>query len=281
MIGQETSASDRAGAGGVMAKTGDHPLSQNTECRSIDVFLIGGQSNAEGYGERRGPGVPHGMAFQYFDGRFVTGNDPVGTANTGSAWPAFMQTYVNKTGRHVIVVPTAVGGTSQCSKVLESRGTWDEEGELWNRSIERLQEAFSAIRDGGFEPLFRGVLWCQGESDASAILQGVETAADYEAALCRMIGRYRKRFPRIPFYIFRTGAIASEPDFLAPIREAQERVAAADPLSPIVFRGTADFPVLGLMRAGEHALHYAQGGLDLMGARGAEAVIAHQHVYVK
>lgn len=246
----------------------------------MDVFLIGGQSNAEGHGETGGPPVPAGMAFQYFNGRLAIGNDPVGSANPGSAWPAFMGTYVAKTARAVAVVPAAIGGTSQCSKVAADPGNWDDAGRLWGRSVEVLRDAMAMLRETGASPAFCGILWSQGESDAYGIMQGHETVADYEAALSRMIARYRAvplMGPDMPFYIFRTGAIGSGAgDFFAPIRDAQERVTAHDARTKIVFRGAAEFPARGLMRSGEHALHYNQAGLDLMGTQGAEAVISAQ-----
>jgi hypothetical protein len=244
----------------------------------MDVFLIAGQSNSEGHGESGGPPVPDGMAFAYFNGALTSGNDPVGNANPGSAWPAFMRTYVERTSRRVTVVPAAIGGTGQCSKVVASHGSWDDDGELWARSVGLLREAVAKLRESGADPAFRGILWSQGEADSYGILHGNETAADYEAALMRMIVRYRNVpfiGPAMPFYIFRTGAnSAGAGDFFAPVRDAQERVAARDAQTIIVFRGAADFPARGMMRSGEHALHYNQAGLDLMGREGAEWVIA-------
>lgn len=246
----------------------------------MDVFLIAGQSNAEGHGESGGPPVTDGMAFAYFNGALTSGNDPVGNANPGSAWPAFMRTYVEKISRRLTVVPSAVGGTSQCSKMVASHGSWDDDGALWARSVGLLREAMAKLRDTGTDPVFRGILWSQGEADGHGIAQGQEAATDYEAALLRMIVRYRNVpfiGPDMPFYIFRTGAKgAGADDIFAPVRDAQERVAARDARTKIVFRGAADFPARGLMRSGEHALHYNQAGLDLMGREGAEAVIKAQ-----
>jgi hypothetical protein len=264
----------------IVGKAGGYcALDKDIESRSIDVFLIAGQSNAEGHGETVGPNVPEGKAYQYFNERLTVGNDPIGTANVGSAWPAFMHTYVVKTARSVAVVPTAVGGTTQCSKMTTSLGSWDEGGELWERSVAQLQQAIGALQKCGMSAIFRGVLWCQGESDAWGIRDGQETIAEYESALTLMISRYRALSftgVKMPFYIFQTGAIASGLDFFAPIREAQERIAASGALSPIVFSGAKEFPKLGLMRTGEHALHYTQEGLNIMGTKGAEAVVAAQ-----
>jgi hypothetical protein len=278
-----------SGAAPVAQCGGDGPELKVSDMTSIDVLLIGGQSNAEGHGERRGPRVPEGMAFQYFRGVISAGNDPIGTADVGSAWPAFMSTYVTETKRRVAVVPAAVGGTAQSSMCPAAAQNWDTDGDLWGNSVSLLRNALIAFKHDGIEPKFRGVLWSQGEADAGAIAQGCETITEYERALRQMISRYRAldfTGPSMPFYIFRTGALGNAPrswfpwqrrtDFLDQVREAQERIAASDPLSPIVFREAADFPQRGLMRTGEHILHYTQDGYDLMGRMGAEAVIAAQ-----
>src|SRR5882757_664043 len=61
--------------------------------RKIDVFLIGGQSNAVGNpgggGAASSPDPQSGTVYQYYSGSFSAVTDEVGAANTGSAWPSF------------------------------------------------------------------------------------------------------------------------------------------------------------------------------------------------
>ena len=89
----------------------------------IDVFLIAGQSNASGIpGSAEGsPRVPSGAVLQFYGGRISAGNDPVGNAEPGSAWP----------GRRVLFVPAAVPSSSLLSEAdIMSAGHWDRRGKL-------------------------------------------------------------------------------------------------------------------------------------------------------
>ncbi|HID2843112.1 TPA: hypothetical protein ACXGI0_005536, partial [Klebsiella pneumoniae] len=77
------------------------------------VFLIAGQSNAQGMGAAaKSLTVNPGIAYQYYSGNLtpVLG-DPVGNASTGSAWPAFANEFYRRTGLGVIFIPTAVGSS--------------------------------------------------------------------------------------------------------------------------------------------------------------------------
>src|SRR5271166_2666730 len=100
----------------------------------IDVFPIGGQSNALGQAPMstlsQSPHVPSGKVLQYYLGSISDANDPVGNSVYGSAWPSFGITYYNATGRNVAFVPAAVGATGQSSKADVGLGNWDASGTL-------------------------------------------------------------------------------------------------------------------------------------------------------
>lgn len=174
---------------------------------TIDVFLIGGQSNAEGRGDSSLSPVPElGTVFQYYNGSISSGSDPVGGAITGSAWPSFGITYYKATGRKVAFVPAAGSGYSI--------NDWQSGGTVYPQSITRLNAAIAAFRAAGFTPIFKGVLWSQGETDAQFINASTETAATYQSLLTTMIANYRSTYgSSMPFYIFQTGTASGIPSF--------------------------------------------------------------------
>ncbi len=243
----------------------------------LDVFLVGGQSNAAGEGDRSlSPTVSSEVGFQWNSetNDIEEGNDPVGNARTGSAWPAFLGRWHELTGRRAVVVSVAMPTTAQHHLAGMGRDDWDDPakgGTLYQRAIETLDGALAGIEGRGFIPVFRGVLWDQGSRDAKAIENGLITEADYQRALEAMIERFRAHCgPTMPMWIFRLGR-RSKGDTAgwAEVRRAQEAVVVADPGAQIVFRDSIDFPSEGKMKDG---VHYSQAGYNEMGRAGAESV---------
>lgn len=249
-------------------------LVSSAQAEDIDVFLIAGQSNAVGFGvAAQGPTVPHGKCLSYFQGTVTNANDPVGNAQSGSAWPSFCLTYYRATQHCVMVVPAAVGATGQSVKADTGYGNWDNSGSLVPRALGLLDEALAAATNAGWTPIYRGVLWCQGESDANAINAGKENASDYRNALIRMIDRFRVSYPESYFYVFRTGQLQAAPNGYTAVRSIQEEVCRTHGYGKhcrIVYRGAYYYPLYGLMGAGAH---YSQPGYNMMGHYGAHAVI--------
>lgn len=139
----------------------------------LDVFVIAGQSNAEGAilldNGVRSPSVPN-TVLQYYGGTISAANDPVGNAIIGSAWPAFGNLYYAATGRKILFVPSAVGGTHQCdANALVDNGSWDAGGTLFAAAVSNANAAMATAQAAGYAPVFRGTLWSQGENDASSL----------------------------------------------------------------------------------------------------------------
>src|SRR6185369_5017169 len=248
-------------------ETGDKPtqaqfadmIDSYVDNNLIDVFLIGGQSNAQGFSitATTSPSVPSSSVLQYYNSTISTANDPVGNANGGSAWPSFGVVYNAATGRKICFVPAAVGGSSQCAAADIGNGNWDTTGALYTTSITLLNAAIAALTAAAYTPVFRGVLWCQGETDALAIKASTITQATYKAALIAMIARYR--------------ATTINGTSYPQIRVAQGQVASADLHTKIAFSNAVDFPDLGLSQS---TVHYTQDGYNMMGERMASAVIS-------
>lgn len=248
-------------------------LTSNYTLKPIDVFLIAGQSNAQGWvTPATSPTVPAGKVYQYYNGLFSAANDPVGNANTGSAWPAFGIEYNAITGRLVCFVPAAFAGTSQTVAANTGQGTWDTTGTLFDTSVARLNAALSYLIQNRYAPVFKGVLWCQGENDANAINTSLINQTTYILAFQKMIGRYRGVYGKnMPFYIFKTGTIQTGSDVgYASVRAAQEQVSNTDSLTVIVFRGAYDFKARGMMQS---TYHYTQPAYNEMGRIAADNIV--------
>jgi hypothetical protein len=231
----------------------------------IDVFLGIGQSNFKGEGDSSLSPIPEsGTVYQYYNGTVSEAQDPVGNAETGSCMPAFGIKWNNLSGRKICFVPAAVGGTSQVASADVGNGNWDTTGTLVGIAKGLCNDALTALTAAGYAPILRGILWCQGETDAAAITAATLTKAAYKSALTTMIDSFRTEFgSHLPFYIFRTGGAASAGS--TDVRAAQEEVATADYYTDIIFRNAIDFPARSL----QNGAHYLQAGYNEMGEWGA------------
>lgn len=241
---------------------------------TIDVFLLVGQSNIVGFGSSgTSPVTKSGTVFQFYNEVISAGNDPIGNANTGSAWPQFGIVYNALTARKICFVPSAVSGTSQTVAANTGQGTWDTTGVLFDSSVARLNRGMAKLVAAGYKPVFRGILWGQGETDANAINSATITQSDYLAAFQKMIGRYRTTFgQRTPFYIFRTGTINGGSDIgYDSVRQAQQTTVNGDSLTTMVFYNARYYLTRGLM---PDTYHYTQPGYNEMGRIGAINVVA-------
>jgi hypothetical protein len=244
-------------------------LAPATGQRQIAVYLAAGQSNSVGAGDGYGPRVPTGHVLQFWDGQVRDANDPVGMAQTGSAWPAFGTTYHQLTGADICVVSTGWGGSWQVAPADAAQENWDVSGKLFGRSIAIADAAIDALRSRGYAPRIGGILWAQGESDGASILHGKLSRETFSRALALMVGRFRHHYGKdVPFYIF-LPAPGEGSDIIG---ELQEQFALNDSRSTVVYRDTSTFLTRGLM---QHGLpHYKQAGYDDMGRVGATRIVA-------
>jgi hypothetical protein len=241
---------------------------------AMDIFLVAGQSNARGMsgptGAANSPNPTPNTVYQYY-GSFGQVTDEVGDANTGSAWPSFGITWNNITGRKVCFVPTAVNSSAQVAAADLGSGNWDVSGTLYSNSVTQINAALGAVAAAGYTPVFRGVLWSQGETDAAAINSSTITQTEYTNALTTMVSNYRGVYgTNMPFYIFKTGTRTDQSDVgYASIRAAQETFTNSNPLlNKMAFRNAFDFVARLLM---VDVVHYSQAGYNEMGRIGAES----------
>lgn len=236
----------------------------------IDVFVIGGQSNATGHGTG-GPAIPSGIALKYFNDTLSSATgDPIGS--TGTAWPAFARRWYSITGRKICFVPAAVSGSALLPAAAAGFGDWSSSGSLFSAMTDKVTDAMSALSLAGWEPSFRGMLWSQGEAEAVAMSLGKVTAASYKAALENLVDRFVAAFPLSNLFIIQTGNrknVSSAP--YETVRSIQEGVAASKENAAVVHMTAYEFVGLGWLAPGSD-IHWSQTGLNHVGKHSAEAI---------
>lgn len=240
---------------------------------AIDLYLVAGQSNAEGRGDQAlSPAVDPAYGYEYVSGATVVSlDDPVGGADTGSAWPAFANSMLAKRLHPLCITESAVGGTSLLAEAQEGNGDWSDTGTLTGLAITKAEDALDELTADGHTPTLRAILWHQGESDAanSALAAGALTTA-YKAALLDLHDRFKVGLGEVPMCIFRLGTVASGDDTkYAAIRTAQDQACAEREDMIMAYTDTVNFPDWGFH---SDTWHYTQAGLNLMGTEGADPI---------
>lgn len=240
----------------------------------IDVFGIAGQSNAQGRGTAAlAPVTMAGLAFEHRGpGALVTPVlDPCLGASTGSAWPAFLDTFTAASGRPACVVPAASGGASLVAGTPAPYGSWSPAGSLRDAAAARYTSALADLAAAGWDPVWRGVVWHQGEQDAQQYPHVGGLRAAYADAL-RGLGAWlcAAVLPGEVF-VLRLGDRVGYRDGYAAVRAAQDAVCLEDGFT-MAYTECHRFPARGWMR---DPLHYGQVGLNHMGTHAARAVATH------
>lgn len=235
------------------------------------VFLLAGQSNATGQGDKN---LSNSLfqtenAFEYdilLDSIKLL-RDPAGQkwkdlepSNSGSILPAFVFSLIQKTNKPVVIVTAARGGSSCHQKAeLANYGTWDNSGKLFKQTKEKVNFALEKTNSK-----LNGIIWMQGERDANAINDGLLNKKEYKESLISLISRFRKEFGRnIPFFIVQTGYQTGRPKIgNDSVREMQSEVAKESKSVFIGFDKTILFQDKNLMK---DYVHYNQTGLNEIG----------------
>ena len=141
---------------------------------TLDLFVVAGQSNARGAGGDADlaplpePGVAYWASVRGSRAGLVdaASRPPL----NGSAWPAFAIRYHELTGRRVLLLQTAFGGTSNVPEADRGRGHWSarHDGPGARGGPNRLRialrdlEGLMANLPAGVAVRAAGVLWIQG-----------------------------------------------------------------------------------------------------------------------
>lgn len=238
------------------------------EAKPIDVFLVAGQSNAEGRGQPAMlPTVPDGVGYEFLDdGGIVAMARREGVF--GSAWHAFANAMHRATGRPVLVVNSARGGTAL---IAETGGpNWSATGDLFEAAVQRTRSALDELAEEGWRPTLRGVLWHHGERDAQGY-RGSDLRERYSDALVDLSERFRVAFdqPDLPLFVWQVGRpLSADSARFAAVRDAQMDANGLGGVT-VVYDQCATFAEHGWMR---DELHYGQDALNDMGTVGGAVV---------
>jgi len=165
----------------------------------FDVVLVAGQSNMHGRTTLDAAiDTEHSSVWQFgghpattaYYRKIFSGVDPLhmpDMVNTGRVGPAawFAKTYKQLTGRDVLLVPAAQGGTA----LVAGTPLWSSTapGSLYTNAITQSNLAITAALKLHPGSKFVGTIWFQGESDGDSSV----TQSAYASALTALIAGFR------------------------------------------------------------------------------------------
>ncbi|MFD0792988.1 sialate O-acetylesterase [Mucilaginibacter litoreus] len=243
--------------------------------QGYDMIVILGQSNNVAPGDSTlSVSAPINKVIQFHEGILQPVDRNVGDG-TGNSWPAFAAEYYKLTGRKIVFVPAAVGGTALLQINDSGNGNWSPTGTLYSASLAKIDSAKKLMTVTGRHIDRIILMWAQGEQDANNVYNNVpgSSPAEFKAALQQLIANYRTALnePELPFYITRLGKRPGSPDRWKTVRGIQVDVAASDPWTQISYFETMDFYTRGLLK--DDDLHYSQKGQNLRGLSEAQQVV--------
>jgi hypothetical protein len=200
----------------LVAQTGGH---------DIDVYLIGGQSNATGQGYMRN--LPEGWKADERVMLFTSGVAKQGggifSGQAANTWLPLHQAsespdrfgpelgFGNRMqeqtpGRHVAIIKHAWSGTNLYKDWVPGKDAADTAsfGKQFRTFVETVDRGMADLRERGNRPVIRGMTWQQGESDAAT------AAHEYAANLTHFIARVREQF-HVPDLVFVYGYVCPPP----------------------------------------------------------------------
>lgn len=250
----------------------------------IDVFGCAGQSNMVGRAVDwlgNSPIPQSGTAYEVYQGAIYPLIDPIKvnvSLGYGSALPAFAIEYYNLTGRKVCLINAAIGG-SGLTVAGNAGSNWSDSGALFSAAIASYQSAMSVLSAAGYEPRFRGVLWSQGESDASAINSAALTEADYKTALAALVHRFQVYYPKAHLFIIQTGNMADSFGSVAgfdTVRKVQQEVVNENADNQMVCQSCVTYKLRGLLDY--TGAHYTQAAYNEIGTISARSIAAQNQI---
>lgn len=242
---------------------------------AVDVFLVGGQSNAQGSGDpTEAPEVPEGIAYEFEPelDDLIPMAEPVGPGPRASAWSAFARSYVEQTDMPVVIVSRPAGGAAQHPAADLGGGHWEANDDHSVVALEALRKCLDHLDSRGITWTLQGILWHQGERDAISIEEGTIDQQDYFTAVQEMLAWFRESLeePMLDLFVFKLGRRRSgDTNGFRAIRAAQDDLAEQDDYVHIVYEGAPAFAEDGRMH---DDLHYTQAGYNEMGEQGARSV---------
>jgi hypothetical protein len=275
VLRKQLATSDGAGFVGFGTETVESALSTLPTGKKVyDLIIVYGQSNAVGWAQDT-PGFPtiiHDKALYFNPVTGVIGKiikaipSSSGQTSTGHGWASFANEYIRLTGRGVVVVNGAFGGTAIADLAKPATpGTT-----LYDKLTAAVNNAKSQMTASNLPIGNTYAIWNQGEQDAV-----VNTSAPvYRAALNKLIDDMSADFSIKRFIIQTLSScyLYTSEYKVARIQQAQRDVAAARSDTLIGSNAQTRFTVNnGLLQSTDN-VHYTQRGYNIAGKQLAGSV---------
>lgn len=265
--------------------------------KAINVYLIGGQSNATGQGYM--VHIPEDFIIDttvlfYYSGRLGGGGEATqwGPLCQASETPdkfgveLSMGTVLKKQypGQEIALIKHALSGSNLYAQWNPGKNMKDGEnfGPEYRKFVQTVEVAMESLRNKSYTPTIRAMVWQQGEGDARDIA-GMENSNNYGKNLRHFIYRVREQF-HSPQMLFIYGYVIPVPKerFTGreEVRSAQKQVDQRSG-NPLAVKGafvieTDDLP----LRCDEpnspypqDSVHFNTFGILELGNRFAEKIV--------
>lgn len=172
--------------------------------QKIDVFIIGGQSNATGQGYVRN--IPNSFQLDttvlFYYSRFLN------NAEGGDTWQPLCQASETKDKfgvelsmgtklhalfpeRKIALIKHALSGSNLYEQWNPGNRPGEFRGAEYDKFIKTVKEGLAKLVENGYTPVLKAMVWQQGEADARDIA-GLEQSYRYGINLKNFIGQLRK-----------------------------------------------------------------------------------------
>lgn len=202
-----------------------------------ELCVVMGQSNCRGNGIAAQS--PTGTGLEIHTNGTIEASivDPVGQddspfqiATTGSIWPSLANEYYALTGKKLIILQLAVGGSAQHERADIGPGYWiGGENNIYDLAKAEIDSALTALNLTEYNYLFKWLIWFQGETDALAIHNSDETQEQYAADIAAMIGYFFADYSayNLKFGVIQIASVTGYATECAQIQAAQASVAGS------------------------------------------------------
>lgn len=168
----------------------------------VDVFLLGGQSNARGVGvvaELPDRSIVYNERVMFYNASQWTSLQPHNGSHIGPEIGFGNRVAALHPDRSIAIIKRAVGGTdilSDWHPGVDANDT-DHFGPQFQLFVQTVNAGINALIARGDTPVIRAMLWQQGERDARSEAAGTI----YAENLSHLIHRFREQFnaPHMPF----------------------------------------------------------------------------------
>ncbi|HWA10659.1 MAG TPA: sialate O-acetylesterase [Opitutaceae bacterium] len=270
-------------------------LAAKMQAAPVEVYLIGGQSNATGQGYVKN--LPAGFVVDSRVMLFHSGPPHLHGAGPANAWHELQPASESpdrfgpelgfgnrlqqlRAGKKLALIKHAHSGTNLFAQWApgenaDDRAHWGPQFTLF---VDTVEAGLKALRERGDEPVIMGMIWHQGEADAD---RGGAVADAYAENLTHFIARIREQFhaPALPFIY----ALITRPPEKGPardlVRQAQRDLAESSKSGHAV-RGAVMIDTDDLSRRAEDPgtpypkdqEHIGSAGMLTLGMRMADAM---------